>query len=353
MNARLLILAALLLGACGKEPAARPPAPGATAPHLPPGEWAAVRRGDLRKTAAAVGSFRARRTTQIGPQVAGRVLEVLVDAGAKVTEGQELVKLDPVLFEIEAAQRKADLESARVAVAEAELNYGRMKNLWEKPEGQEPSVPKKLFDDASSKLESARARRDQAAAALRGAEEKLKQTVIHAPYDGVVTRRLVDPGEPVSATPVTHLLEVQDVATLELEFSLPQEMLARVGAGTAVEFDAEGVPGVRGAAPVDVVYPAIDESTRSFRCRVIVDNAAGRFRPGMLARVDVVEQTVHDVLVVPKAALEETASGWRVVVEVEGRPVARVVVVGVVSDDGAEIKEGLSEGDRVFVPREK
>ena len=189
----------------------------------------------------------------------------------------------------------------------------------------------------------------QAEEALRHTQQRLDETTIRAPYHAIVTKRLVDPGEPVTATPVTHLLEVQDIATLYLEFSLPQELLSLVRTGTPLTFAAEGVAGAESSGEVATIFPAIDEATRSFRCRTIVENTNQTFRPGMLCRVQVVSREAPDALAVPRAALRSAASGWKVIVSNDGHSVERTVQVGLLTDEWAEIKEGLREGDKVLL----
>lgn len=355
--------------------------------------WVEVEARALREEAPAVGSFHARQTTRVGAEVSGEVLAVLVDVGAAVTRDQPLVRLDPTFFEIEVAQRRAEVESAkarkvsaeqgvltaqaevehaRAAVGDAELRFERMRALWEKPDGQAPSIPKSRFDEADFALREARARllsaesrvgEAQAGLAeanvgvslatqtLRYAEERLKRTEITAPFDGVVTARLVDVGEPVTATPVTHLVEVQETAVLYLEFSLPQELLAVVRKGTPVRFEAEGVDDSAAAGTIEVVFPTIDEATRSFRCRVIVDNHEGRFPPGVLARVHVTTRAVEDALVVPRTALAAGEGGWAVRVDAGGGRVApRRVELGLTTEREVQVLSGLSRGERVLVP---
>ncbi len=353
----IVLLSALLAGilAAGKGPAAAEgtpanPGPAAGGTEAPKGRWAEARRDTLRRYASAVGNFQARRTTQVGSGVSGRVLEVLVDVGDVVRAGQELVKLEPALFEIEVAQRRADLESAGVVLAEAELNHTRMKNLWEKPDGTEPSIPRKLYDDARSRREGAQSRLAQSKAALDWALERLKETVVRAPYDSVVTRRMVDPGEPVTSPPLTHLLEIQEVGILELEYALPQEMLSRVREGAPVTFEAEGASGAKGEGKVDIVYPVVDPATRSFRCRTLVQNADRCFRPGMLAAVRILELEAKDALLVPRSALRQAASGWQVQVLSGNAIAARTVKVGLMTDDQAEVLEGLAPGEKVVLP---
>jgi len=357
MHPRLVLLALLLpgLAACdsGHSAAASqtPPSPVKQEESAPiRGKWVEAERKTLRKFSSAVGSFQARRTTRIGPQISGRVEEVLVGVGDSVKKGQELVRLESSLLALEIAQRKADVDAAQVAIDEAALQYGRMKKLWEKPEGQEPSVPRKLYDDAKAKVDGAVARLTQAKSVLLWTEERFKEVHIRAPYDAVVTKRLVDPGEPVTHAPVTSLLEIQEIGKLDLDFSLPQELLGSVAAGTVVEFEVEGVAGKRRAGAVAVVFPALDESTRSFKCRVQVDNADGAYRPGLLARVYVLQSEAKDCVVVPRKALSPAGAAWQVVVSKEGRATPVTVQRGLLTDDEAEIRSGVEAGAKVLVP---
>jgi len=358
-NLLMIYLGAATLAACrpgeGQDAAPPPaPAPVAASPGSPSprGRWVEARQKTLPRYASAVGSFRSRQTTRVGSQVSGRVKEVLVDVGDAVRKDQVLVRLDPVLFELERAMRQADLQAARVALAEAELNHGRMKTLWEKPSGETPSIPRKLYDDACTRRDSAAARVQQAEAALRHAEERLRETEIRAPYDGVVSRRFVDAGEPVTSMPITPLVEVQETGVLELEFALPQHLLASVRTGTPVEFSVEGLAGSRGTGRVDVLHPAVDESTRSFRCRCRVDNAEGRYRPGLLAEVRVREGEIPDAVVVPRGALAAVGGEWEIRVRGEGGEVRRRVRVGASSDGEVQILEGVQAGESVFLPEE-
>ncbi len=375
-------------------PPATPPAAAADAAGLGSGTWLEVRPRTLREEVPAVGSFRARQTTRVGSEVSGQVHGVLVDVGSVVEAEQALVQLDRSFFEIEVAQRRAEVESARArlasagqavetaqaeieharaALGESDLLLGRMRALWEKPEGQAPSIPKSRFDEAvfgqreaaarlrstESKAAEAQARRteatvgvSQATEGLRYAEQRLEKTVVRAPYAGVVTARLVDVGEPVTATPVTHLVEVQETSVLHLEFSLPQEALLTVRKGTLVRYQVEGIlEGGPGEGEVERVFPIIDEGTRSFRCRVVVDNAAGKLQPGLLARVFVTTRALDDALVIPRTALGRGEKGWSVRVDGGGgQPAARPVQLGVQTEDEAQVVSGLAAGDRVLVP---
>lgn len=276
----------------------------------------------------AIGTLRARQAAVLGSQVSGRVAAVLVDVGSPVAAGQELLRLDDESFRLAVAMREAELASARareatatsalataaadIAAAEAEAadaarNRERMTALWEKPAGAEPSIPQKLFDEAvtrdrtaQARLAAARARQAEAQArkaeasagigqveaGLARARHDLAECTVRAPFAGVVARRLVDPGAPVTSAPVSDLIEVQETSRLWLECSVPQDLLGAVAPGGQLRWNLEG-RSERQTARIETVFPALDPATRSLRLRAAVDNAAGRLRPGSLVAIDV------------------------------------------------------------------
>ena len=262
-----------------------------------------------------------------------------------------------MFFKLDVDELTASVESSQgvlvageADVLERERELKRQNDLFERNMGSA-----KERDDAETAYQRAVGMRTEKAGLLAQAQQRLKyarhrldETEIRAPYDGAITSRMVDTGEPANSAPVTHLLEIQEIGTLYLEFALPQELLGTVTVGTPLEFTVEGVPEGRGTATVAVIFPAIDETTRSFRSRAIITNSDGKFSPGLLAEVRVVAKEVAAALVLPRTAVSRTAGGWQVLVSEGGRPVAKTIEVGLVGDDLIQISSGLNEGDAVI-----
>jgi RND family efflux transporter MFP subunit len=337
----------------------------AEAPALPTpspvtnAQWVEAKVSALREYAPAVGTLRARQITQLGPLVSGRVAEVTVDFGDRVEEGQVLVRLERTLFEIEMQQQAAGVQAAKgsLAAAKADADYWnreliRQQELFARGVGSQ----KELGDTqtrqqaAAAALEAAAGQLAQAEQALAYARQRLAETEIRAPYAGVVSQRYVDPGDMASTAPPTDLLEVRETDVLYLEFSLPQDLLSLVRVGAPVEFTVEGAEEAAHTARIDVIFPTIDEATRSFRCRATVDNRDQRLMAGSLARVQVVEREIADALVVPREALRPTSAGWEVFVSNDGRPTPRTVKIGLLTAAEAQIVEGLTAGEKVMSP---
>jgi membrane fusion protein (multidrug efflux system) len=236
-------------------------------------------------TISTVGTIYPLYKSTLGSVVSGRIDEVLVEVGDSVARGQPLLILDKSFFIIAVAEAQAAVGSAQVELEDADRNYERMKKLFEKPEGQAPSISQKRFEDAQTRYQQAVVGIQRAEEAFKRAQENINETTIKAPYDGVITKRLVHPGEPVNVMPVTKLIEMLSIDDLYVEFSIPQLHMSHLMVGTPVLLDIEGASCDKVQAMINRIYPDIDEKTRSIKCRSVIKNSERKFHPGALVRV--------------------------------------------------------------------
>ena len=232
-----------------------------------------------KKTYSVTGTLLPNFTTKIGSQMSGRVQNVYASTGDYVEKDQVLLTLDPLFFELEYKKVHTLAELAKVSYEDAELEFSRMKNLWEKQEGDKPSIPKKQYDDAESRLKQRKLLLSQAILDLEYSAKRLEETSIKAPYSGIITKRYVDSGEAVTVIPATNLFEIIDSSKLVFEFSLPQEMLGKVKPGLEVFVHLEQKKNFI-QAKIEKVIQQVDPSSRSFKCRVILDNEDLSLVPG-------------------------------------------------------------------------
>ena len=246
-----------------------------------------------KTTLQAVGTVYPQYKSALSSQVAGRVEEVYVEVGDHVKKGSPLVKLDPIFFEINVATKEAALAASQLDLRDSKLQLERMKKLWEKPEGETPSIPQKRFDDAKTAYEQAIVSVRQAVVSLKKAKVELDEAVIKAPFDGVITERLVDPGVAIGAGPQTKVLELQSHDFVYVEFPIAQIDLCRVQEGNQVLLEVEG--NGTSVQKIDRIYPHIDVESRTVKCRVYIRDDILKLRPGSLVKVRVLAP-VSDVL---------------------------------------------------------
>jgi membrane fusion protein, multidrug efflux system len=230
-----------------------------------------------------IGTVCARHRSTLGSVVSGRVDEVLVDVGDRVEKGQPLLRLDTQLFTIALAEAEAVLQSSNVELEDACRNYERMKKLFEQPTGPTPVISQKRLEDAQARYHQAQAGKARAEEVYRRAQQQLQETTVVAPYSGVITKRHVHAGEAVNATPTTKLLEMVSVEAPYVEFSIPQLQVAHVRVGSVVTLRVDGKPNRELSAPIELMYPDVDEKTRTTKCRATLPT--GELQPGALVRV--------------------------------------------------------------------
>lgn len=280
-----LLIAVLAAGAgCERqEKAALPPAAGPGAPPLPDLE---VPRGRGPKTAAptddrATGTLYARKEAKLGPHATGVIDEILVEEGERVRKGQVLFRLDARDATLRRDQARAALEAARVSLRGLETEVGRTRVLFE-----QNAVNRQTWEQLENKYESARVGLKQAEVALAMAEKMLADTVVRAPFDGIVTTIVMHEGETATLMPPSVVLILQDQDVLELKFRLPERALARIHEGDVVRARIDALSTERDAKVIRV-QPTVDPRTRTIEVVAQIDNRDGVLRPGLLAEIEI------------------------------------------------------------------
>ena len=290
-------------------------------------EVVTVERRAMAYDVSAVGSLVSNESVVLRPEIAGRIARIGFRDGEAVQRGAVLVELDN-------AVQRAELQQARARLTLAKANSGRTEDLFARN-----------FVSQSSR-DNARAELDLARASLDLAQARLDRTVIRAPFAGVVGIRSVSPGDFVQDGDA--LINLEDIATLKLDFRLPELYLDRVQQGQALELATDVLPDETFAARVDAIYPLVDAQGRAARLRASLANPAGRLRPGVFVRVRLVLAERPNVLVVPEAALVAAPGNVQFVYQVlEGKAQRVDVTTGMRRDAVVEIVSGLAQGAQV------
>jgi RND family efflux transporter MFP subunit len=303
----------------------------------------------------AVGTLKAREISLLRSRVAGTVTAVLVDIGDRVKAGDAVIRLDRTNFDLAAKQAEAALSTAEAAISQAEAQFEQAEKEYRRQSEllEERVIPESRFEAAEAAYKTARGRisaareqRNHAKAALESALENVGDADICSPITGIVVERNAELGQAVG--PGFQLLRIVDQTSLKSDVALPEIDLGRIAIGTAAAITVDPFPGQKFAGRVAVLNPMVDEKTRTFRVRIEVPNPAGKLVDGMFARVKVsVEKRAS--LSVPRDALQRLpGSGTIYVFVVEGnKAIKRIVQIGTVGDQYAELLDGVTEGEQV------
>lgn len=314
-----------------RAPAMAPAAAGSKAPAGPAGgfavsvEVAKVAATDFSDEASAVGNLKSNESVVMRPETPGRIAAVHFRDGAIVGKGAVLVTLD-------AAVQEAELEQARANLALARSNHQRNQELLEKK-----FVSAQALDNSAATLKVQEA-------AVQLAAAKVGRMRIKAPFDGMVGLRNVSVGDYVKEG--QELINIEDLATLRVDFKLPETYLGRIIKGRVVEVSTDALPGQQFKAVLDAVDPMVDQNGRAISSRARLDNAAGKLRPGMFVRVRLLFGERRNVLMAPEQAIVPGTQPM-VFKVVDGKAVAAGVQLGVRRAGQVEIVDGLAAGDLI------
>lgn len=337
-----IVLALLAVGTgCHKKQAApqgRPPVVVQTGQTV---------RKDVPVTYKVFGQAVAFNDVNITPQVSG----VLMDA--PFTEGQAVKKGD-LLFRIDPRPFQAALDKARASLAAAEANLAQARETLER---NRPLIAKQLisqdaFDTYSNQYAAAVAQVALDRAAVEAATIDLDYCVIRSPIDGITGKRLVDPGNVVSAQQ-TALLNLRTPAPLYVDFSVPENLVGSVRKSAKAGLlraavNAKDTPEPVWDAQVSLIDNAVSDSTGTLALRALLPNEDLALWPGQFVDVVVCFETLTNVVVAPGPAVQIGKNGYYAFsLDEKGVAQLRPVRPGVVFENEVVIQQGLDAGETV------
>jgi len=210
-------------------------------------EVVAARLGEIRTTIHVTGTVKAAQETKLGTKVPGRVEKVNVDEGDKVNKGDALIVLEQTDFELAVRESEAAVKNARASVSVAEVNLEKANRDFERfaKLHKQSAVSEQSYEDidtakrvAEEKLKLARAGLAQAAARLDSARQRLSDSVIRAPFAGVVVGKMTNEGEFVGAggPPLVWLM---DLSSVKVDVGVPEEHSGKASVGQDVRLSVD------------------------------------------------------------------------------------------------------------------
>jgi RND family efflux transporter MFP subunit len=320
----------------------------------------------------ASGYVTARRRATVSSRVTGKLSAVLVDAGMPVREGQVLAHLDDSvahaaigIADAQLAAARSELGEIEVRLREAQANQGRQRRL-----AAAGLVSAAELDTTSAAVDALTARLAAAASAVSVAAKQLAlrrvelaDTILRAPFDGVVISKDAQAGEMVSPTSAgggftrTGVCTIVDMSSREIALDVNEAHINRVAPGQRVAALLDAYPGTPFHGRVVATVPAADRQKATVQVRIAVDEVDPRMLPDMTVKVSFLQESkqsqtaasARPPLLVPRRAVRLDDGQDVVFVVRDGRAERRVVRLGTHEGDQVEIQSGLSSGDRIIV----
>lgn len=305
-------------------------------------EVAPLGTGAIIETSEAVGTVRAYESVVLTAKVSGIVDKITFAEGQVVKSGDELLRLDD-------AEKRADLEAARAAIATARAKREETMQKLERALALRKTGAGTEAQVADLTAQSKTAETDVVAAEARerSAAARLDDFILRAPFDGRVGLRQVSLGAFVDNK--VQITTLDDISRMRLDFAVPETLIGKVAIGSQVQAQSLAFQGRKFGGNVAVIDTRIDPVTRAAKVTAIIPNQDQALKPGMFMTVTLQVAAREKALMAPEEAI--VAEGPRQIAFVvkNGRVERRVVTIGQRQSGKVEITEGLAEGDMLVV----
>lgn len=330
----------------------------------PPAKVTVARPVEMPVTLYAefTGNTVASASVDLQARVQGFLTTIGYTDGEAVEKGRVLFGIEPAPYQAEVDQKQAQLEGAQATQVNARLSYERLSTL-----GQRDVASQSKVDEAKAALDSANAQVAAAQAGLRLAQVSLGYTTVSAPFDGVLTRHLVDAGSLVGSSGPTELATILQVNPLYVYFNISEQQQIQMrdklaASGKTLKSLREDAPDMPveivlssggnevHSGRIDYIAPNLDPQTGTLQMRAALENDMVSLVPGMFVQVRLpVGQIGKALLVNDTAVLSGQTGSYVMVVGTDNVAEQRSVSTGSVEGPLRVITEGLTADDRVII----
>jgi RND family efflux transporter MFP subunit len=308
-----------------------------------PANTAVVEKKQVDDILAWPGTVKSRTVANIAPKTTARIIEIKVNAGDKVKKGDVIARLDERDVKAQENAALAALASANAQANRAQADEQRTRSLYSKE-----AATRENFDAVIARAKEAQAAVSQANSALAETRTHLSDTLLVAPFDGTVVKRLKEPGD--MGLPGVPIVSLQTPQGLRLEADVPSTCAGRYSIGMNVNVRIDTL-GLTASAQIDEISPEVDPQTRTQLIKIALPAMAG-LQPGHFGWL---EQACdqHEALLIPAGAVQHIGQLEVVKVVADGRQIMRHIRTGKMFGEQVEVISGLHAGENVIVHPEQ
>ena len=282
------------------------------------------------------GSIEGETTALISAKIPGRVAQVLVEDGQRVSEGQPLVRLESVELSNTVGIAKDGVKRLQASYDNSAIDYQRYKILYE-----QKAISKQQLDSAETKLRIAETELSSAYASLSNANQQYEYGAVLAPVSGVVANKTAVIGQVVSAG--LSLMTVENIDKVYTVVNVEQKDMGILKIGMPAQIRVDAYPDQVFSGVIEVINPVAASTNRMFRAKIKLDNADGHLKPGMFVKAGIVFGGETQSLFVPQNAIFQKQGLYYVYVIENDKVIKKPVEIGMVKDGFIEIKAGIKE----------
>lgn len=319
----IAMLAVTLLSSCGSSESTenQAAATGTQQVEKPKVKIATVKTEEVMQNETYATTVEAEVKNNIIPNSPLRIEQILVEVGDHVKKGQKLVNLDA-----------SSLDQLKLQVENQTIDFKRVEALY-----KVGGASKAEYDNAKTQLEVNR----------KSLANRMENTVLVSPIDGVVTKRNYDNGDMYGGQPI---LVVEQISPVKMKVNVSESLYAATNKNLDVKLCFETYGNEEFEGKIDIIYPTIDAATHTFPVEIKLDNKDTRVRPGMFGRATINFGTKSHVVVPDVAVIKQAGSGnFYVYTYADGKVKSNKVELGKRMGDRYELLSGIENGSKVVI----
>lgn len=336
-NAFVALVICVILAACRSESQEHQDTTERRAGTVPVSYAAAAMRM-VEDTESSIATVHAKRAPRIAAEVEGTLVEILVEQGDPVGEGEVLAVLDNTDYEIQFQRAEAEMRRLQIVVDQKRRDVERQKRLHESEH-----ISRLLMENAQAELAALGQELAAARSDFQSAESRLQRTSVRAPYDGIIATRAVSEGDFVESGDT--LFELSTNNALQVRIPLPEATAGRLETGLEVRLWQGDRPDEVHVGSIKHVAPQVDDESRSV---TVIAEAPDGWRSGASINAEVVLEQRERIVLRSESIVRRPAGA--IVYVLDGKIAReRVVETGRRTGDWVEILSGLETGEKIVV----
>lgn len=320
-----------------------------------------ITRSDIMETTSCFGTVKALNQVDIYTKVNGRVEQLLIKDGQEVKNGDVLAILEHSAIQAQIEQSEASLNATKAQLKQAEINLENLskelQRIIELSKQGAISVSRKeqietQYNASLAQKETIEAQIKQMEALLKQANINKDEAHIRASISGIISQRYIDMGNMV--TPMQPIFTVIQIDTVKIATTIPETILSKVKKGeTGSLITVDAYPDNIFNGVVSYVAPAVDPRSRNIDIEIELENKNKLLKPGMFSRIELILDQKKNIIAIPKDLVIYDMSGtdfkgYVVYILQDNVAKKKNVQTGIYSRGLVEIKEGLSQGDKII-----
>lgn len=317
-----------------------------------------VERGTYRVEVSATGVVRPIDRIEIKSKASGRIEHLPVEEGDFVQKGDLICRLDQTDVQADVDQAQADLDIAEAELTQALNTLRRRQELFDKGH-----IPLEELDGTNLSVAQAKGKLVRARISLDQAQVRMSETIVRAPIDGLILKKLVEAGQIIASginnvSGGTPIAVIADMHNVHVEAGIDEIDVGKVSEGQIAVVIAEAYPHQRFSGTIVRIAPEarLEQNVTLFDVVVVVENENGNLKSGMNATVEITIIEQDNVVLAPVMALSkaeypgESKSIRSTLVKEDGMFIPREIEIGMSDFRQAIVVSGLEEGDTLGVP---